>query len=529
MARDRGAPAYFVAIREAGGQAQPVEVSQQVTQLRFQDNERKVDVLSLQVDNFDLSELDKSLWAKGNFIQFTYGYEHDLAPIREAVIRSVKGFNKLTVEAHSKDVIMDRIKVRQAWENVTRSEVIKAIAERNGYNARELQIEDTQERFEILTQDNLTDAQMVRKLCEQEGFEFFVDFDGFHAHRRDLAQAPIREFVYYTDQGGGDIIGVPQIENDITRKPGRVRVMSRDPETKETIVASADDESDPTRELLQEVKGLEEFIITTDLDNLSFNVGSRRIPPESQPTAYEEDIPGHHQTQAEAQTDARRRFRKATQRAVKLSFNAVGDPKTLAKAVIKMTNMSQRVSGRYYVQTVTHTLGSGYQMNLKTITDGFQRKLGVGKGESNRTDASLTALASALESLREAAAAMTDNDSVIASASLFRAGEAALKGRTQAQLSAVVDKGRKALRVFKSRLRVVDPQERARISEALVRGGALVSLARQMLNNEDKTAKGVLNTKDVADPNAKTPVIEIDPDNQTFKTTFVDARSRGQR
>jgi len=526
--RDRGGPVYFVAVRKPGTKGQAVNLSTKVESLSFKDAERKADVLTLTVDNFDLSNFDDPIWAHGNIIQFTFGYDSELAPLREAVIRSVKGSTKLTIEAHSKDVTLDRIKVRQAWENVTRSDVIRELATRNGYQPEDLQIAESSERFEILTQDNLTDAQMIRKLCEQEGYEFFVDFDGFHAHPRDLAQAPLREILYYTDPGQGDVISW-SVENDITRKPGRVRVKSRDPDTKETITGLADNETDDLRDLLQEVKALEEFILEVDPETGATTTSTRKIS-ENQPVAYEEDVAGNQQTQGEAETDAKRRFRKATQRAVKMSMTIVGDPSLLAKAVVKLSGFGTRLSGKYYVQDAAHELSGsgGYLTSLKLITDGYQAKRGSGKGQGGETSAAASALASATQALAQALAAST-TPAVIDAAKKVAAAVAQAEDLSIPALKAVIATTTALVRVVQVEGKRATGTEKLVLTEVYAASTALLSLAKRIANQEDAKANGTVNDKDVADARDKVARTTVDPETGETRTFYVDAGNRGKK
>ena len=530
MVQDRGSPAYFVSVRKAGEKAEPVDLSHRVLSLNFVDDERKADKLTLTVDNFDLANFDDPVWAHGNILQFSFGYASGMAPVREAVIRKVKGGRQLSIEAHSKDVVMDRIKRREAYENMTRSEVVEVIAARNGYMDDTLLMDDTPEVFEIITQNNLTDAQMLRKLAHLEGKEFFVDFDGLHWHGRDLEQAPIRELIYYTDPEQGDIIDF-DIENDITRKPARVRVKSRNPETGKTVTGLADNNTDTSRPILQETKALEEFIIDFDPESGAPISGTRQLAP-TQTVAHEDDIPSNAQTETEAKTEAKRRYRKATQRAVKMTIRMVGDPNLVAKSVIKVRGMGTRLSGKYYVQKATSVLSGGqvYGMSLKLITDGYQRRYGSGKG-SKKTDASSGALASAVAAVATTAASVDDSRvvsgaseivglglSLVRSGSPSKAGLAELAKRS-VRVAAIVKRVRKGS---------AGPQVQAltALFKALT---ALATLARRIANQEDVEAKGKLNTKEVADSRELQQRVTFDNETGKTQTTYVEARSRGKK
>jgi hypothetical protein len=85
-----------------------------------------------------------------------------------------------------------------------------------------------------MTQARMTDAQFLRQLATREGFEFYVDFDGLHFHQRRLGQRPVRVFRWYTAPEVGEVLAI-NIENDVTAKPGAVRVRGRDPVTRRDI------------------------------------------------------------------------------------------------------------------------------------------------------------------------------------------------------------------------------------------------------------------------------------------------------
>lgn len=391
----------------------PVDISDLVTSFKFEDNERKVDKLSLTVDNFTVEQFDDTLFKRGNIIEFTFGYASGLAPIREAVIRKVTGGTQLTVEAHSRDVIMDRVKRRESYKNKTRSDVVRLIAERNGYAPEQLSVEDTTVVYEELIQPNLTDAQFLRKLANKEGFEFFVDYDGFHWHARNLEQAPIRKMVYYSDPGAGDIINFT-VENDITRRPARVRVRGINPTTGESFTEVADDKTDTSRDVLQPTKVTEDLLFIDGVSGAT-STGSREVDPPTQPIAHEQDVtsvPVDDATQA--QVEAKRRFRKAQQRSVRMNLTIVGDPTIVGKSVLLLEGMNKRLSGRYYVQQIVHTITAGgtYTCQLKLITDGFgsSKKRGSGASSKGSKSSGEQTLFNALNKLRQAGQLTSDGN-----------------------------------------------------------------------------------------------------------------------
>ena len=91
--------------------------------------ERKADKVSIQLDNFDLSLFDREDLMGGATLEVSWGYPGNMAVPRRVVVKKLKGFATLTVEGQATSVLMNREAKTRSWENVTRSEVARQIAE----------------------------------------------------------------------------------------------------------------------------------------------------------------------------------------------------------------------------------------------------------------------------------------------------------------------------------------------------------------------------------------------------------------
>lgn len=409
---DRHSPLRFVRVLDRKGNEERVyDESARIIQLTYIDREKKADELQLEVDNFDLRHLDSQLWKKGNLIEATWGYPGRMAPTRVCVITKALGFTTLKVVAHARSVLLNTKRRSRRWDGLTRSEVVRQIAEANGWSGDDLKIEDSGERYETISQAGMTDAQFLARLAHQQGWEFYVDFDGFHFHERVLGQRPARVYRYYTDPGAGDILDI-SIEQDGLRKPGRVRARGRDPETGEEVEHVADNETDADRDVLGTFFGgtgpgdgetsqapedsrpqLVRFRGADDDTRDASDLGDTQYIDPATGRKYtqtearrlgakgtvviaddvnEEDVPvvGSQAKPGRAAQRARGRFRQASREAVKVRIDAVGDASQLAKTVVEIQGIGQRLSGNYYVSEVEHVVGSsGYAMKLKAIKD----------------------------------------------------------------------------------------------------------------------------------------------------------------
>ncbi len=422
-------------------------VSSRVLSLDFQDNERKTDVLTLTIDNFDLSQFDEPLFKRGDIIEYSFGYFDQMAPIREAVVRKVTGGAILTVESHSKDVLMDQVKRRASYTNATRSDVVRKVAERNGFTEGAVHIEDTAETYEVITQANLTDAQFLRKLANRQGFEFFVDYDGFHWHTRNVAQRPIHKWVYYTDEGSGDIISF-NVENDLTRKPAKVTVRGVNPVTGEKFEASADDSTDADRDALQPefAVGFPTWVPDAVADGLVLTETEENEKPGTNQHAVTERAVD---TKEQAAVEAKKIFRKAAQRAVKMQTALVGDATIVGKSVIKVEGMGKRLSGRYYIKNIRHTITGGgtYTMSANLVTDGFgsSKRRGGKSGRDSGLDISglIAKIAQCARGLPEPYRTMVDQkvrqvDSIIISKDGFNGNGYKPAARAAGQINSLI-------------------------------------------------------------------------------------------
>lgn len=379
----RDAPSYYVrAVPDgSGGPALRVDLSQRVLSFKYDDEERRADKLTITVDNYDLSLFDDPAFKKGMILEAQWGYPGNMAPARELVVTSIKGGLQLTVVANAKSLLLNRVVRNRRFERVRRSDVVRQIATTAGYSGEALDIEETPTVLESIQQGRLTDAQLLRRLADLEGFEFYVDYSGFHWHARRFGQRPLRVLRYFIDQRG-EILSF-DIENDVTArpKPGRTRLRGRDPINRSDIDASEDDATDSGRSALAAITDIVAPSGTADQSESQQAAESstfERVDAETRQTRIEAQVAGEETlccsapNQEVAQREARARFRKLQQTAVKMRCDVIGDPGLLSKTVVEVQGLGQRLSGKYYVKQVATSIDAsgGYKQTLTLISDG---------------------------------------------------------------------------------------------------------------------------------------------------------------
>ena len=369
----RTEPVFVCKVAPEGGGNDRVDLSDKVLSFSYEDSEKKADKLVLSVDNWDLKNFDDPVWRKGNLLEVAWGYPGDMTPTRQVVIQKVTGFQTLSIEGHAKSVLMNKLARCRTFDNVRRSDVVKKVAQENGYGPDLQDVEDTEHVLPLVTQARMTDAQLLRRLADREGFEFYVDFDGLHFHQRRFGQRPIRVLRWFTAPEVGEVISI-NIENDVTAKPGAVNVRGRDPLKKKDIDERGSNEK-TQRESLAPV------IEIVDPETGSTRLERRNIAEDIRSTAE------HSSDTAKREADAR--YRRAQHLTVELSATVLGDPTLLAKTVVEFQGISQRLSGKYYVKEAKHKIdGSGYTVEVKCLRDGHSELGGApSKGKANRANA----------------------------------------------------------------------------------------------------------------------------------------------
>ncbi len=333
-------------------EAVPLDLHDRILSLSFEDNDTKADRLTLQLANPDLALFEREDLAAGTILQVAWGYPERMSAPRRVVIRKLKGFETLTLEAQALSTLLDRQTKIRSWRNATRAQVAREIAAEHGWQAAAL-IDDTKEILDTINQAAETDARFLTRLAAKEGFVFYLNEDGFGWHARKKEAAPARVLTW---RGGeGDVLSI-QMESDFRHRVGATTLKARDPLTKANIEATATAQS-------VERTTLAEVVEVVDPETGQTTLQTRNATQSTQSAGSTD--PASLQKQADEQ------FKRAEQDAVELSVRIIGDPALRAKTIVEMRGIGGWLSGKYYVQNVQHQVdGSGYVCQLKLQRDG---------------------------------------------------------------------------------------------------------------------------------------------------------------
>jgi phage protein D len=276
-----------------------------------------------------------------------------MAPPRRVVVKSIKGFQTLTLEGQALAALMNQQAKTRRWEGKSRSDVVREVSSENGYDGAFVDIEDTTEIVDVINQTAETDARFLKRLAAREGFAFWIDNTGLHFHRRKQDAAPVHVFTWYSDERG-EVISI-NVESDLVKRAGSVAVKGRDPVAKTTIDASSSADTAKRSTLGDVIEVVDPKTGTTTL--LKRNA-TASVAPTSSSTA------------TAAGREAEARFVKAERETVKLTMQVVGDATFAAKSIVEVHGISSLLSGKYYVTDAKHSISSsGYTCDLKLSRD----------------------------------------------------------------------------------------------------------------------------------------------------------------
>lgn len=365
-------PVFRVKALPEGKGTESIDLSDRVLSFEYEDHETKADKLTLKVNNWDLSQFDDPIWKKGTILEVTWGYPGRMAPIRRAIVQKIKGARQLTIEAHGMAMVMHKIKRSRVWANMTLAEIARKIAgeygsifgaDASGTTSDNIKIDtELDKKVPHRVQTSETDASFLSRLAKRHGLQFYVDSQGLHFKERNLRQAPIRAYMWYNgDRKVGDRSEAEwidfDIENDVTARAGSITKKGFDPLAKKVISHKADNAS-TKRDGLAPV-----------IEIIDPRTGASTLQKRSAEEHVEHST---ESTSAGVKSHAQGEYRQTQHMTVKLNFTCIGDPDVLAKRVVEFKGIGKRLSGRYYIKEVTHSIdgSGGFTIKGKAHTDG---------------------------------------------------------------------------------------------------------------------------------------------------------------
>jgi hypothetical protein len=368
---DRSAPQWWITVYREGMPSEKtrigIDLAAKVTALSFEDNDQKADKLVLTVENFDLAFLDSPVFAHGNTVQVSFGYDGAMSPARSTKVTKVTGGVSLKVECLGGEFQMHKETKVRTFERQKRSDIARTIAQEYGFGPSAQDIEDTAVIIGHVSQSSLTDLAFLWEMARKEGFVFFIDEAGFHFRRRNLGQAPLKTLTYYVGSEGS-ILSF-DITSDITAKPASVTLVGMDVLKGNAFKVTADNMTQGDRPVLGAISAIVDPSTASESLQTGFASAVTRTTGAS--------------TKEDAQRQANGAFLANALAGVEMTVVCVGDPELRAKTIVRVEGIGAKFSGPFYVVSATHAIGTGYRTTLKLKRDGTNKSLASGAPPTN--------------------------------------------------------------------------------------------------------------------------------------------------
>jgi hypothetical protein len=364
----RGSPRIEITAIQSDEGDGPIEIFRdRLTLFRFIDKDRGVDKAEFTLINNDRACHDSPYLRNGEKFLVSWGYQDEMSIARRMVVKKAgqAGFNYV-VHAKDESVLLDRKRERRVWHGVRDSDVARELFSFNGYNGILANVVETETVRASVTQ-NTSDARMLQRLANRNGYVWWIDAAGGHFTPRMTSSEPFKWFTYRGFYDGDGIITAegPQIEANLSKDIAKVRVLAIDAFTHEEVVAevgAADEEETLGDYINRHIASLGEDQEVGDPDNPEGNRQAR--------ISRTEEINLGIATQDEVNETAQAIYREVAGGRYKMNMPIHGEPLLGAKMLIGLRDYSTIFDGMYYVKEAVTTISKGeYRMELRTRRD----------------------------------------------------------------------------------------------------------------------------------------------------------------
>lgn len=152
-----------------------------IQSITFEDNASGSDLLSITITDPDFIFINDDIFLEDKKVKFIGGYSNDNRVMFEGYISVIDmdfpeiGSPSLVINCMDNTHLMNRVKKKKTWSNVTRGAVAKEIFQEYGFKAV---IEDSGAKVETLNQSNETDINFLIKLAGEEVEPYLLYLEG---------------------------------------------------------------------------------------------------------------------------------------------------------------------------------------------------------------------------------------------------------------------------------------------------------------------------------------------------------------
>ena len=309
-----------------------------ITKFEYEDDEAKIDKLTLTVANPGLRFRDDARFKEGVQFRVRFGYLNDISDMKVATIAHsrphfAEGMPSIQMVALNLQHTMNRGAAPRNWGTVSSTAVVREIAKKYGF---ELDIEESNDarRQSRVQAANVTDFQFMMNLAKKLNWDCFIEYHTLHFHKKRYTAPAELEFVYFTDSRGTLLKFDPDVNLTAPLKTGK---SGADTKTGDHASGGRDEGT------------LARAIVTGE----GVTAGTFRRPPKNESgltsPSHETDpkvIAAHGSAHAEA----------VDMNAVKATADMIGTPRLRARTMIRIAGVDQQYCGNWRVSKSKHTI-----------------------------------------------------------------------------------------------------------------------------------------------------------------------------
>ncbi|MBI5788693.1 MAG: phage late control D family protein [Candidatus Schekmanbacteria bacterium] len=343
---ERFAPTFLIQIE---GEQLSSDITQKITNFVYEDCEDQDDLLEITLEG-DITLADDPLLQEGNIISARWGYVDEWSDIKECVLKEPEyefgDTVRVKLKAYDNGAKLKGKSSQKIWKNKTYTQIAKELADK--YKLKAI-VDDTKEVIAGEPQGNKSDFTFLSYLADKIGYQFYIQGNELHFHKRNLNKKPLLTLTY-RGKDGLLLSFHPKVKTQGSKGEGtETKAVGFDPMAKKAVIHEANDGNTN-----QTVLGKKTLMVDGATGEEKY---------EAQETG--KIIPCPEQTKKDNQALAESVKQNAQLDQLEAEATVIGIPTIAAKEIIEIAGVGNKFSGNYYIKQVRHEIGAGgYLMTL---------------------------------------------------------------------------------------------------------------------------------------------------------------------
>lgn len=186
---------------EFSGKALDPELKRFITLVEFEESDEEANLARISVTDPDYNFLNATNLTKKMKVKLWMGYEKKMRLVLDGEVSHLEadlgsdGMPTLVIGCVDTSNAMTYTKKSRKWTSKRATDVVRAIAREYGYNTS---IPEETTVIDEITQEEETDAQVLKRLADDEGFQLYINSENKTIYfGRRFSNTAIKDYLYY--------------------------------------------------------------------------------------------------------------------------------------------------------------------------------------------------------------------------------------------------------------------------------------------------------------------------------------------